>query len=77
MVTLRLSISYDLSHTEELIINELLNFEGKINTPSTVKNTLETILEDTVKGRAEDKYIKVLLSRAIEEKYNFQRNLNS
>ena len=77
MVTLRLNISYDLSHTEKLIINELLNFEGKINTPSTVKNTLETILEDTVKGRAEDKYIKVLLSRAIEEKYNFQRNLNS
>lgn len=77
MVTLRLSISYDLSHTEELIINELLNFEGKIITPSTVRNTLETILEDTVKGRAEDKYIKVLLSRAIEEKYNFQRTLNS
>ncbi len=77
MVTLRLNISYDLSHTEKLIIKELLNFEGKINTPSTVKNTLETILEDTVKGRAEDKYIKVLLSRAIEEKYNFQRNLNS
>ncbi len=70
MVNLKLHIQYNLKPYEEEKVKTLLQYENKKATPQNIKKTLEGLLADTLEATSEDKYVKVLLCKAIEDKYN-------